>query len=367
MDFRAGGAAACPVIEGTSPAGARGERQPGPDGWRKAPRMNFFVRRLLFVIPTLIAVSFISFLVITLPPADFVDHLAQQRAQQGDLMTPAEEQALRHTYGLDRPVVVRYLEWIGGILLHGDFGYSFTWKLPVAELIWQRLGLTSLLSILSLGFIWLTAIPIGIYSAVRQYSAGDYFFTFFGFLGLAVPNFLLALAVMYVAFAFFGQDVGGLFSAGYVDAPWSLGRVADLMGHIWLPTLVLAAAGTASVIRIIRANLLDELHKPYVTAGRAKGLPEFRLLMKYPVRHALNPFVSGLNHILVDIVSGSTIVSIVMGLQTTGPLLLRALRDEDSYLAAGFIMMLSLLAVIGTLLSDLLLGWLDPRVRRQWG
>ena len=329
--------------------------------------MNFFVRRLLFVIPTLVAVSFISFLVITIPPGDFVDHLAQQQAQTGDLMTPAEKDALRHTDGLDQPVLVQYANWIGGILLRGDFGYSFTWKLPVAELIWQRLGLTALLSTLSLAFIWMTAIPIGIYSAVRQYSFGDYVLTGFGFLGLAVPNFLLALAVMYVVFAYFGEDVGGLFSAAYVDAPWSWAKVVDLAGHIWLPTLVLAASGTASVIRIIRANLIDELHRPYVMAARAKGMREFNLLMKYPVRHALNPFVSGLNDILVDIVSGSTIVSIVMGLQTTGPLLLRALRDEDSYMAAGFILMLSVLTVIGTLLSDLLLGWLDPRIRRQWG
>ncbi|MDR3472144.1 MAG: ABC transporter permease [Devosia sp.] len=329
--------------------------------------MNFFVRRILFVIPTLVAVSFISFLVITIPPGDFVDHLAQVMAQQGDLMTPQEAAALRHSYGLDQPVLVQYFSWIGGILLRGDFGYSFTWQLPVAVLIWQKLGLTALLSILSLGFIWLTAIPVGIYSAVRKYSLGDYVFTFAGFLGLAVPNFLLALGVMYVVFVVFGQDVGGLFSAAYVDAPWSTARVADLLAHIWLPTLVLAASGTASVIRIIRANLIDELHKPYVMAGRAKGLPEFRLLMKYPVRHALNPFVSGLNDILVDIVSGSTIVSIVMGLQTTGPLLLSALRDEDSYMAGGFILMLSVLTVIGTLLSDLLLGWLDPRIRRQWG
>lgn len=329
--------------------------------------MNFFVRRLLFVIPTLIAVSFISFLVINLPPGDFVDHLAAQAAQTGDLMTPEEKTALRHTYGLDQPVAVQYVRWVAGIVLHGDFGYSFTWKLPVAELIWQKLGLTALLSIFSLAVIWIIAIPIGIYSAVRRYSLGDYTFTVFGFLGLAIPNFLLALAVMYIVFAYFGQDVGGLFSEAYVDAPWSWDKVVDLAGHIWLPTLVLAASGTASVIRIIRANLIDELHKPYVMAGRAKGLPEFRLLMKYPVRHALNPFVSGLNDILVDIVSGSTIVSIVMGLQTTGPLLLRALRDEDSYMAAGFILMLSVLTVIGTLLSDLLLGWLDPRIRRQWG
>ena len=329
--------------------------------------MNFFLRRLLFVIPTLIAVSFISFLVINLPPGDFVDHLAAQAAQTGDLMTPEEKTALRHTYGLDQPVAVQYVRWVAGIVLHGDFGYSFTWKLPVAELIWQKLGLTALLSIFSLAVIWIIAIPIGIYSAVRRYSFGDYTFTVFGFLGLAIPNFLLALAVMYIVFAYFGQDVGGLFSEAYVDAPWSWDKVVDLAGHIWLPTLVLAASGTASVIRIIRANLIDELHKPYVMAGRAKGLPEFRLLMKYPVRHALNPFVSGLNDILVDIVSGSTIVSIVMGLQTTGPLLLRALRDEDSYMAAGFILMLSVLTVIGTLLSDLLLGWLDPRIRRQWG
>lgn len=328
---------------------------------------NFVIRRIIYVIPTLIAVSFISFLVISLPPGDFVDRLVQIQAQQGDIITVAEQAAMRHTYGLDQPLVAQYWTWASNILLRGDFGYSFTWRLPVAQLIWQRLGLTTMLSLASLIFIWSVAIPIGIYSAVKRYSIGDYAFTLFGFLGLAVPNFLLALAVMYFALVLLGQDVGGLFSPQYVEAPWSFARFLDLLGHLWLPTLVLAASGTASVIRIIRANLIDELSKPYVTAARAKGMAESRLLLKYPVRHALNPFVSGLNHIFVDIVSGSTIVSIVMGLETTGPLLLQALRDQDMYLAASFILMLSVLTVLGTFFSDVLLAWLDPRIRYSQG
>lgn len=328
---------------------------------------RFFVRRLLYVIPTLIAVSLISFFVIALPPGDFVDRLAQKAAEHGDHMTGAEMTALRHAYGLDQPLLAQYWRWITDILLHGDFGYSFSWQLPVSDLIWQRLGLTTVLSVASLIFIWIVAIPIGIYSAVRRYSLSDYVFTFLGFIGLAVPNFLLALALMYFSYTLFDLDVGGLFSPQYIEAPWSLGRVIDLLQHLWIPMVVLGTAGTASVIRIIRANLIDELSRPYVMAARAKGMPEGRLLLKYPVRHALNPFVSGLNDVFVDLISGSTIVSIVLGLQTTGPLLLNALRTQDMHMAASFILMLSVLAVVGTVVSDVLLAWLDPRIRYRQG
>lgn len=328
---------------------------------------SFILRRIIYVIPALIAVSLISFLVIAVPPGDFVDRLAEEAAKKGDIMPLAEIDAMRRAYGLDQPLLVQYWSWITGVVLRGDFGYSFGWNLPVKEVIWPRLGLTVVLSLASLLFVWVVAIPIGIYSAVRRYSAGDYIFTFLGFLGLAVPNFLLALALMYVAFAWFGQDVGGLFSAQYIEAPWSWGKFVDLMAHLWLPMVVLGTSGTASVIRVIRANLIDELHKPYVTAARAKGKGEFALLMKYPVRHAMNPFVSGQNDIFVDIVSGGTIVAIVMGLQTTGPLLIKALLEQDMYMAASFILMLSVLVVVGTLLSDLLLAWLDPRIRYQQG
>lgn len=327
----------------------------------------FVLRRIVYVIPTLIAVSLISFLVITIPPGDYVDRVAEMGAAKGDIIPLAEQEAMRKAYGLDLPVLVQYWNWIGGILFRGDFGYSFSYNLPVRDVIWPRLGLTVVLSVASLLFIWVIAIPIGIFSAVRRYSAGDYAFTFLGFLGLAVPNFLLALAAMYIAFAWFGQNVGGLFSPEFVEAPWSWAKLGDLLDHLWLPMIVLGTAGTASVIRVIRANLIDELHKPYVTAARAKGMGEFGLLMKYPVRHALNPFVSGQNDIFVDIVSGGTIVAIVMGLQTTGPILLDALRTQDMYMAASFILMLSVLVVVGTLLSDLLLAWLDPRIRYQQG
>lgn len=328
---------------------------------------SFMLRRMLYTIPALIAVSIISFMVIAIPPGDYVTRLAEMSAAAGDIMPLAEQEALRRAYGLDQPLMAQYWNWITGVVTRGDFGFSFSYNLPVRDVIWPRLGLTVVLSLASLMFIWVVAIPIGIYSAVRRYTVGDYFATFIGFLGLAIPNFLLALAVMYIAFAWFGQHVGGLFSPEYVEAPWSLDRVIDLLGHLWLPMIVLGTAGTASVIRIIRANLIDELHKPYVTAARAKGKGEFSLLMKYPVRHALNPFVSGQNDIFVDIVSGGTIVAIVMGLQTTGPLLLDALRTQDMYMASSFILMLSVLVVLGTLLSDLLLAWLDPRIRYQQG
>jgi peptide/nickel transport system permease protein len=249
------------------------------------------------------------------------------------------------------------------VVLHGEFGYSFRWNRPVEELIWQRLSLTFFLSLSTLLFIWAVAIPIGIYSAVRQYSLGDYAVTFLGFIGLATPSFLIALVLLYISFKYFGQSVGGLFSPEYVDAPWSVEKFLDLLGHLWIPMLIMGTAGTASLIRTLRANLLDELRRPYVTTARTKGLPEYWLLIKYPLRHALNPFVSGLNDVFVGLVSGEAIVAIVLSLQTTGPLLLDALRTQDMYLAGSFILILSLLAVIGTLFSDLLLAWIDPRIR----
>jgi peptide/nickel transport system permease protein len=237
--------------------------------------------------------------------------------------------------------------------------------MPVSSLIWERLGLTMVLSVGSLLFIWAVAFPVGVYSAVRQYSPGDYVATFFGFLGVAIPNFLLALVLMYVAFKYFNQSVGGLFSPEYRDAPWGWGKVGDLLGHLWIPIIIIGTDGTAGLIRIMRANLLDELRKPYVVTARAKGLPEWKLLLKYPVRVALNPFISTVGWVLPGLVSGSAIVSIVLSLPTTGPILLRALLSQDMYLAASFLLMLSILTVVGTLLSDLLLAWLDPRIRYE--
>lgn len=317
------------------------------------------------MIPTLIAISVVSFIIIQLPPGSYLNALAASMAEQGDVVDQSSLRALEERYGLNDPIYVQYWKWISGIVLRGDFGQSFEWGRPVTDLIWDRLGLTFMLSLSTLIFVWVVAFPIGIYSAVRKYSTGDYIATFFGFIGLAIPNFLLALVLMYVSFKYFGQSVGGLFSPEYVSAPWSLAKLGDLLAHLWVPMIVIGTAGTAGLIRIMRANLLDELYKPYVTTARAKGLSEWRLLMKYPVRVALNPFVSTVGWVLPELVSGAAITSIVLSLPTTGPILLKSLLAQDMYLAGSFIMMLSVLTVIGTLLSDILLAWLDPRIRFQ--
>jgi peptide/nickel transport system permease protein len=266
---------------------------------------------------------------------------------------------------LGQPLYVQYFKWISNILLRGDFGQSFAWNMPVSALIWERVALTFVLSLASLLFVWIVAFPIGIYSAVKQYTLGDYVATFIGFIGLATPSFLIALVLMYIAFKYFNQSVGGLFSPDYQEAPWTWGKVWDLLGHLWIPVVILGTEGTASLIRVMRANLLDELRKPYVVTARAKGLPEWKVILKYPVRLALNPFISTIGYVLPGLVSGSAILSIVLSLPTTGPLLFRALLSQDMYLAASFILMLSVLTVIGTLLSDVLLAWLDPRIRYE--
>jgi peptide/nickel transport system permease protein len=258
---------------------------------------------------------------------------------------------------------VQYFKWISGILLRGDFGLSLEWKMPVSQLIWERMGLTLVLTTSTLLFTWLLAIPIGIYSATHQYSKLDYLFTAIGFVGLGIPGFMLALVLMWIAFAYFSQDVGGLFSEQYRNAPWSMAKVADMIQHLWIPMIILGMEGTAGLIRTMRANLLDELHKPYVNAARARGLPEWRLILEYPVRVALNPFVSTAGWALPGLVNGGTIISVVLSLPTAGPLLLRALQSQDMYLAGAFILLLGTLTIIGTLISDLLLAWLDPRIR----
>lgn len=327
--------------------------------------LQFLIKRILYMIPTLIAISIVSFIVIQLPPGDYLDTLMATLASQGEQVSYEAVQALNERYGLDQPVYVQYFKWISGIITRGDFGESFTWNKPVHELIWDRLLLTLILSLSSLFFVWAVAFPIGIYSAVRQYSVGDYITTLLGFLGLATPNFLLALVLMYIAFKYFNQSVGGLFSPEYVDAAWSWDRALDLFGHVWVPVVIIGTAGTASLIRIMRANLLDELSKPYVVTARAKGLPEWKLLFKYPVRMALNPFISTVGWVLPTLISGEAIISIVLSLPTTGPLLIRSLMSQDMYLAGSFLLMLSVLTVIGTLVSDLLLAWLDPRIRLE--
>ncbi|WP_336055554.1 ABC transporter permease [Nitratireductor sp. CH_MIT9313-5] len=325
---------------------------------------GFLTRRILYMIPTLFLVSIVTFIIIQLPPGDYLDTLAAEMGEAG-VDNVGVMEALREQYGLGQPIYVQYWKWMSGILFEGNFGLSFEKNRPVNDLIWDRLGWTFAISILTLLFIWMTALPIGIYSAVRKYSVGDYVATFFGFLGLAVPNFLLALVMMYVAFKYFGQSVGGLVSPQYVNAPWSWDKFVDLLQHIWMPVFVVGTSGAAALIRIMRANLLDELYRPYVVTARAKGMSEFQLLMRYPVRVALNPFVSTIGWILPTLVSGEIIVAVVMDLPTTGPLLLRALLVQDMYLAGSLILIVSVLTVIGTLISDLLLAWVDPRIRYQ--
>jgi peptide/nickel transport system permease protein len=325
---------------------------------------GFLMRRLLYMIPTVFLVSICTFIIIQLPPGDYLDSLAAEMGEAG-VENTAVMDSLREQYGLGQPMYVQYFKWMKGILFHGDFGISFEKNRPVTDLIWDRLAWTFGISILTLLFIWMTALPIGIYSAVRKYSMGDYIATFFGFIGLAIPNFLLALLMMYVAFKYFGQSVGGLVSPEYLNAPWTWDKYVDLLKHIWMPVVVVGTSGAAALIRIMRANLLDELYRPYVVTARAKGMSEFQLLMRYPVRVALNPFVSTIGWILPALVSGEIIVAVVMNLPTTGPLLLRALLVQDMYLAGSLILIVSMLTVLGTLISDLLLAWIDPRIRYQ--
>ena len=323
---------------------------------------KYFLRRILYAIPAMIVISFLSFLLIQLPPGTFADTVAAEMMESGGV-TEGAIKAIEERYGLNQPIIVQYWKWISGILLRGDFGQSFIWGRPVGTIIWDRLGNTLLLTGFAFLFVCALSIPIGIFSAVKQYSAGDYIATSIGFLGLAIPGFLFALILMFIGFRFFDQSIGGFFSPEFTRAPWSWAKLADFLSHLWMPMIAVGLAGAASLIRIIRANLLDELLKPYVATARAKGLSEFRLLLKYPVRLALIPFVATLGWMLPQLISGATIVSVVMSLPTTGPLLLRALLGQDMYLAASFIMLLSLLTVIGTLISDVLLAIVDPRIR----
>src|SRR6516225_265495 len=307
-------------------------------------------------------ISVLSFIIIQLPPGDFVDAYISNLAASGSPVSADAAAAMRHLYGLDQPVYVQYFKWISRIVA-GDFGESMEWRRPVSEVIGDRLWLTLLISFAALMVTWGLALPIGIYSAVRQYSIGDYLFTLVGFIGIAVPNFLLALVIMYFSFRWFSANVGGLFSSEFELAPWSWAKVWDLAKHLPLPAIILSLAGTAQLIRIMRANLLDELRRPYVVTARAKGLPERRVIMKYPVRAALNPFASTIGYLFPYLVSGSVIISVVLSLPTVGPLLLRSLLSQDMLLASAIILLLGVLTVIGTLLSDLLLMWIDPRIR----
>lgn len=326
--------------------------------------LSYFVRRVLLAVLTCWMVSVISFIIIQLPPGDYVTTYISQMEASGSVIGENEVARLRALYSLDQPLHLQYLKWIS-LVVQGDFGMSMEWNRPVAEIIGDRLALTMVISIAALVFTWLLALPIGIYSAVKQYSIGDYVFTFIGMLGLAVPGFLLALALMYFGFAYFNINAGGLFSPEYLNAPWDGGKVWDLIKHLPLPAVVLGLHGTAHMIRVMRANLLDELRKPYVVTARAKGLSETRVIMKYPVRVALNPFASTIGYTLPYIVSGSIIVSLVLGLPTVGPLLLRALLSQDMMLSGVIVLLLGVMTVIGTFISDMLLIWIDPRIRLE--
>ena len=327
--------------------------------------LHYILRRVLLMIPTIFVISMVAFAIIQLPPGDFATSYIANLSALGDQISQDAEERLREEYGLGDPFPIQYFKWIKGIVLHGDFGLAFDLRQPVSQVIWERVWLTIALSLGSVFITWIIAFPIGIYSAVKQYSIGDYVFTFLGFIGIAVPNFLLALVLMYIQFKYFNTTIGGLFSDEFVNAPWSLPKLADLFQHLWIPVLILAFGGTAQLIRIMWANLLDEMRKPYVITARAKGIPEWKVLFKYPVRLALNPFVSTIGWTLPYLVSGSIILSVVMNLPTTGPMLLRALQVQDMFLAGAVILILSLLTIIGTLVSDILLALLDPRIRYQ--
>ena len=324
---------------------------------------TFIVRRLILIIPLLFLISVISFATILLPPGSYVETYVQNLERTGFIVDQGQIEAIYKQYGLDQPAVLQYVLWMSNFLLKGEMGRSFIYQRPVKDVIMERLPMSATIALVSLILTWLIAIPIGIYSALRQYSVGDYIATVIGFIGLALPNFLLALAIGYWVFAGTGRAIAGLFSIEYKGAPWSIGKFVDLLGNIWLPIVVIASAGTASLIRILRATLLDEKNKQYVTTARAKGLPEWRLIMKYPVRVAINPLISTIGWTLPFIVSGEIIVSQTLGLETLGPVLLAAALGEDMFLVGSIVMILSSLTVVGTLLSDILLAWVDPRIR----
>lgn len=329
--------------------------------------VNFLVRRFLLSISTMVFISMIVFVIIQLPEGDYIDTwLSNLQEREGhaydNSMGEEEIQAMREFYGLDDPIIVAYAKWVWN-MARWDFGFHFDTVQPVTKVIGERLPLTVLLAVFTVIFTWTLALPIGIYSAVRQHSAGDYAVTFIGFIGLAVPDFLLALVLMYFTFVYLDWNIGGLFSPEFIDAEWSTARAWDFFKHLWIPAFVLGTSGTAALVRIMRANLLDELHRPYVVTARAKGLGEWKLILKYPVRVALNPFISTIGYILPFLISGSVIVSVVLSLPTVAPILLRGLLQQDTYLAGTIILLMGLMTVIGTLISDVLLVFSDPRIR----
>jgi peptide/nickel transport system permease protein len=325
---------------------------------------QYILKRLLLLPILLVIFSIFAFVIIQAPPGDYITTYIADLAASGSAIEKAQIDVLRERYGLDQPMYVQYLKWMQR-LVTGDLGFSLDWQKPIKELIGERIVLTVILGLFTFAFTWLLAIPIGIISAVKQYSFLDYFFTVFNYFGVATPTFMTALVLMWIAFSQFGVSVTGLFSPEYIDAPWTMDRVRDLLSHMWLPMIILGLDGTARLARIMRANLLDELNKPYVEMARAKGLPEWKLVLKYPVRLAINPLVSTIGWYLPLIFSGSVIVATVLNLPTIGHMLLRSLISQDMFLAGTIIMIYLFLAIIGTLISDILLAWLDPRIRME--
>lgn len=326
--------------------------------------IRYILWRLAVMVPTLILISMLVFTIIKLPPGDYFESYVQEMRALGETADLQEIEEMKARYGFDKPVPVQYLHWVGG-MLHGDFGYSFEYRMPVSEVVGDRMWLTVLVSMATIVVTWVIAFPIGIYSATHQYSWGDYGLTFFGLLGLAIPNFLLALIMMYFANIWFGISIGHLMDRAYLNQPMSWDKAKSILEHLWIPVLIIGTGGTAGMVRRLRSNLLDELEKPYVVTARAKGLAPGRVLMKYPLRMALNFFISDIGSILPQVVSGAEITAIVLSLETTGPLLIRALQGQDMYLAGSFLMFLAFLTVIGVLISDIALAMLDPRIRLE--
>ncbi|MBP6678346.1 MAG: ABC transporter permease [Paracoccus sp.] len=324
--------------------------------------IRYLLWRVLVMIPTLILISMLVFAIIELPPGDYFESYVQELRAMGETADLQEIEDLKARYGFDQPVPIRYLHWVGG-MLQGDFGYSFEYRMPVSEVVASRMWLTVLVSMVTIIVTWIIAFPIGIYSATHQYSWGDYGLTFLGLLGIAIPNFMLALILMYFANVWFGVSIGNLMDREFLNQPMSWDKARSILSHLWIPVLIIGTAGTAAMARRLRANLLDELDKQYVLTARAKGLHPFKVLTKYPLRLALNFFVSDIGSILPAIVSGAEITAIVLSLETTGPLLIRALQSQDMYLAGSFLMFLAFLTVIGVLVSDIALALLDPRIR----
>jgi peptide/nickel transport system permease protein len=327
---------------------------------------RYIIWRILVMIPTLVLISMLIFTIIELPPGDYFESYIEQLKAMGEKADLQEIEDLRARYGFDQPEPIRYLNWVAGMVT-GDFGYSFEYRMPVTEVVGDRVWLTILVSTLTIIITWVLAFPIGVYSATHQYSWGDYGLTLLGLIGLAVPNFVLALVLMYLANIYFGTSIGHLMDAQYMSESMSWAKFKSILEHIWIPVLIIGTAGTAGMVRRLRANLLDELHKQYVMTARAKGLHPFKVLTKYPLRMSLNFFISDIGSILPSIISGAEITAVVLSLETTGPMLIRALQSQDMYLAGSFLMFLSFLTVIGVLISDIALAMFDPRIRLRGG